>query len=184
MSLSSPTGERTQMLVASWVWWTAARVWRLCWFYKRLLPAPIKHHPHQLPAHPREPPPGLAPPSDNHSCYWISALSPSSPTADDTSRFTPACFCLALCSCRKTTRSALSAITERTEEAVAWFSRLGGLPLSINFLPVMIYAACVNSHVCASHTLSSSPSFLLVCIPRSFPHMLISHLFCWARPLT
>lgn len=152
-------------------WWVEsdgeqARVWHLCWFYKHLLPAPIKHHPHQLPTHPKAISPGLAPPSDNHSCDWISALSPSSLATDDTSRFTPACFCLALCGCRRTARSALSAITEKTEEAVAWFSRLWGLPSSIIFLPVMIYAACVNAHVCASRTFLS---FLLVCISGSFP---------------
>lgn len=128
---------------------------------------------------PKQSPPASTP--DNHSCYRISALSPSSLATDDTRRFSPACFCLALYSCRGTTPSALSAITEKTEEAVAWFSRLWRLSLSIIFLPVMIYAACVNAHVCASHV--PSFLFLLVCISGSFsPHANISSLLLSVAP--
>lgn len=50
---------------------------------------------------------------------------------------------------RKTTRSALSAITEQTEEAAAWFSRLWGLPFSIIFGSGTICAACVRMHMCS-----------------------------------
>lgn len=54
----------------------------------------------------------------------------------------------------------------------------------------MIYAACVQMHMCSalflSHTLSLLPlSFLSVFTSRFlFLHMLISHLFSWAGPLT
>lgn len=92
--------------------------------------------------------------------------------------------CLFSFRCRKTTRSALSAITEQTEEAAAWFSRLWGLPFSIIFGSVTICAACVRMHVCSPLRLTHFlfPAFLPVGLsvftPCScFLHMIISHLF-------
>lgn len=88
-----------------------------------------------------------------------------------------ACFHLDLRNCCKTTRSALSAITEQTEEAAAWFSRLWGLPFSIIFGYLMIYAAY-------AHTFSSSLSFLSVFTSCSLLRMVISQIFSRAGPLT
>lgn len=177
----------------SWIWWRADQrltwCWHLCWFYKCPLPAPIKHHPHQLQTHPKAICPGLF--SLRQPQLPLNLFLSSQSSATDDVRlclFIPACFRLALCSCRKTSRSALSAITEKTEEAAAWFSRLWGLPFSIIFGSVMIYAACVQMHVCLSLCLthfSSSFSFLSVCTSRFlFFYMLISHLLSWAGPLT